>query len=162
MIQDVPTSHSVHTVAATKPHPVMRPKQAPKATSPPSPCRHCGVWHFHRDCTFRQHRCQSCNQLGHRDGFCQTASNAGSKSASGTSNSKRRFRLKRMPKPQSVGNSLSLLAAFQRNAVDHKKFVDMLLNVHTVFLQLDTASKITIIFERIWQSRGSPTMQQTS
>ncbi|VDM00168.1 unnamed protein product [Schistocephalus solidus] len=63
MIQVIPTSCSVHMVAATKPYLIMRPKQAPKAKSPPSPGRHCGAWHFHRDCTFRQHRCQSCYQI---------------------------------------------------------------------------------------------------
>nr|VZI38168.1 unnamed protein product [Spirometra erinaceieuropaei] len=73
-----------------------------------------------------------------------------------------RFRPKRKPKPQSVGNSISLLAAFQLNASGRRKFVDVLLNGHAVRLQLDTASDITIISERLWQSLGSPTMQQTS
>ncbi|BHF80165.1 hypothetical protein SprV_0702328900 [Sparganum proliferum] len=73
-----------------------------------------------------------------------------------------RFRPKRKPKPQSIGNSLSLLAAFQLNASGRRKFVDVLLNGHAVRLQLDTASDITIISERLWQSLGSPTMQQTS
>ncbi|BHF61522.1 hypothetical protein SprV_0100449700 [Sparganum proliferum] len=75
---------------------------------------------------------------------------------------RRRFRPKRKSKHQSVGNSLSLLAAFQLNASGRRKFVDVLLNGHAVRLQLDTASDITIISERLWQSLGSPTMQQTS
>ncbi|BHF83066.1 embryonic brain development [Sparganum proliferum] len=75
---------------------------------------------------------------------------------------RRRFRPKRKPKHQSVGISLSLLAAFQLNASGRSKFVDVLLNGHAVRLQLDTASDITIISERLWQSLGSPTMQQTS
>ncbi|VDL96096.1 unnamed protein product [Schistocephalus solidus] len=62
MIEGVPTSWSVHTVAATKPYPIMRPKQAPKAKSPPSPCRHCGAWHFHRDCK----AVTSCNAVSFR------------------------------------------------------------------------------------------------
>ncbi|BHF71132.1 hypothetical protein SprV_0401418700 [Sparganum proliferum] len=73
-----------------------------------------------------------------------------------------RIRPKRKPKPQSIGNSLSLLAAFQLNASGRRKFVDVLLNGHAVRLQLDTASDITIISDRLWQSLGSPTMQQTS
>ncbi|BHF81704.1 hypothetical protein SprV_0802483700 [Sparganum proliferum] len=75
---------------------------------------------------------------------------------------RRRFRPKRKSKHQSVGNSLSLLAAFQLNVSGRRKFVDVLLNGHAVRLQLDTASDITIISERLWQSLGSPTMQQTS
>nr|VZH97091.1 unnamed protein product [Spirometra erinaceieuropaei] len=73
-----------------------------------------------------------------------------------------RFRPKRKSKLQSVGNSLSPLAAFQLNASGRRKFVDVLLNGHAVRLQLDTASDITIISERLWQSLGSPTTQQTS
>ncbi|BHF68672.1 hypothetical protein SprV_0301171100 [Sparganum proliferum] len=162
MIQNPASSFSVHTVTSTKSHPVARPKQVSKTRSPPSPCRHCGAWHFHRDCTFRRHRCQSCNQVGHRDGFCKSVLASRGKPAPATPNSKHRFRPKRKPKPQSVGNSLSLLAAFQLNASGHRKFVDVLLNGHAVRLQFDTASDIIIISERLWQSLGSPTMQQTS
>ncbi|BHF67669.1 hypothetical protein SprV_0301069700 [Sparganum proliferum] len=162
MIQNPTSSFSVHTVTSAKSHPVTRPKQVSKARSPPSPCRHCGAWHFHRDCTFRQHRCQSCNQVGHRDGFCKSVPASGGKPAPATPNSRHRFRPKRKPKPQSVGNSLSLLATFQLNASGCRKFVDVLLNGHAVRLQLDTASDITVICERLCQSLGSPTMQQTS
>nr|VZI10863.1 unnamed protein product [Spirometra erinaceieuropaei] len=72
------------------------------------------------------------------------------------------FRPKRKSKYQSVGNSLSLLAGFQLNAPGRRKFVDVLLNSHAGRLQLDSASDITIISERLWQSLGSPTMQLTS
>ncbi|BHF81620.1 hypothetical protein SprV_0802475300 [Sparganum proliferum] len=141
MIQNPASSFSVHTVTSTKSHPVTRPKQVSKARPPPIPCRHCGAWKFHRDCTFRQHRCQSCNQVGHRDGFCKSIPASGSKPVP----ARHRFRPKRKSKPQSVGNSLSLLAAFQLNASGRRKFVNALLNGH-----------------RLWQSLGSPTMQQTS
>ncbi|VDM04424.1 unnamed protein product [Schistocephalus solidus] len=60
-----------------------------------------------------------------------------------------------MPKVQSVGNSLSLLATFQLNSADRRKFVDILLNGYAVCLQLDTASDITIISERLWQSHDA-------
>ncbi|BHF82498.1 hypothetical protein SprV_0802563600 [Sparganum proliferum] len=73
-----------------------------------------------------------------------------------------RFLPKRKPKPQSVGNSLIPLAAFQLNASGRRKFVDVLLNGQAVRLQLDTASDITIISERLWLSLGSPTIQQIS
>nr|VZI05682.1 unnamed protein product [Spirometra erinaceieuropaei] len=63
------------------------------------------------------------------------------------------------PKPNP---SVIPLAAFQPNVSDRRKFVDVLLNGYAVRLQLDTASDITIISERLWQSLGSPKMQQTS
>nr|VZI21223.1 unnamed protein product [Spirometra erinaceieuropaei] len=158
MIQNPASSFSVHSVTSTK----SRPKQVSKARSPPSPCRHCGDWHFHRDCTFRQHRCQSYNQVGHRHGFCKSVPTSEGKPTPAIPNSRHRFRPKRKSKLQSVGNSLSLLATFQLNASGRRKFVDVLLNGHAVRLQLDTASGITIISERLWQSLGSPTIQQTS
>ncbi|BHF79495.1 hypothetical protein SprV_0702261500 [Sparganum proliferum] len=136
MIQNPASSFSVHTVISTKSHPVTRPKQVSKARSPPSPCRHCGAWHFH--------------------GIALSASIAAKAVI------RHRFRPKRKPKPQSVGNSLSHLAAFQLNASGRRNIVDVLLNGHAVRLQLDTASDITIISERLWQPLGSPTMQQTS
>ncbi|VDL90429.1 unnamed protein product [Schistocephalus solidus] len=154
MIQGVPTSSSVHMVAATKPHPIMRPK----AKSPPFTYRHCGSRHFHRDCTFRQHRCQSCNQVGHRDGFCKKPSTAGSKTTTATSNSKHRFRSKSMPKPQFAGNFLSPLATFQLNAANRRTFINIFLNGHVVCLQLDTASDINIIYETLtvtWKPRDA-------
>nr|VZI03784.1 unnamed protein product [Spirometra erinaceieuropaei] len=48
------------------------------------------------------------------------------------------------------------------NASGRRNIFDVLLNGHAVRLQLHTASDITIISERLWQSLGSPTMQQTS
>ncbi|VDL81412.1 unnamed protein product [Schistocephalus solidus] len=100
--------------------------------------------------------------VGHCYGFCQTPATAESKYASTTSNYKCPFSPNRKPKIQSVGNSLSLLVTLQLNVADRRTFVDILLNDHAVCLQLDTASGINIISERLWQSLGSPTMQQTS
>ncbi|VDM00269.1 unnamed protein product [Schistocephalus solidus] len=57
---------------------------------------------------------------------------------------------------------MSLLAIFELSAADRRKFVNILLNGHAVSLQLDAASDVTIISERLWQSLDSPTMQQPS
>ncbi|BHF60289.1 hypothetical protein SprV_0100325300 [Sparganum proliferum] len=100
--------------------------------------------------------------MGHRDGFCKSKPASGSKPGPATSSSRHRFRSKSKLKPQFVGNSLSLMAAFQLKATGRRKFVDVLLNGHAVCLRLDTASDTTIISERLWQSLRSPMMQQTS
>ncbi|BHF61934.1 hypothetical protein SprV_0100491400 [Sparganum proliferum] len=60
------------------------------------------------------------------------------------------------------GNFLSLLAIFQLSAVVRRNFVDVLLNGHAVRLQLNTASDIIIISERLRQSLDSSVLQQTS
>ncbi|BHF64860.1 hypothetical protein SprV_0200786800 [Sparganum proliferum] len=131
MIENPASSFSVHTVTSTKSHPVTRPKQVSKASSPPSPCRHC-------------------------------VPASGDKPAPAIPNSGHRFQPKCKSRPQSIDNSLSLLADFQLNVSGRIKFVDVLLNGHAVRLQLNTSSDITIISERLWQSFGSPPMPQTS
>nr|VZH97721.1 unnamed protein product [Spirometra erinaceieuropaei] len=100
--------------------------------------------------------------MGHRDVFCKSMPASESKPPPTTPSSRHRFRSKRKPKSQSVGNSLSLLTNFQLNAAGRRKFVDVFLNDHAVRLQLYTASDITIISERLWQSLGSLKTQQTS
>ncbi|VDL81062.1 unnamed protein product [Schistocephalus solidus] len=62
----------------------------------------------------------------------------------------------------SMGQSSAAGGSQSLNAADHRKFVDILLNGHAVCPQLDTAPDITLISERLWQSLGSPTKQQTS
>ncbi|BHF61136.1 hypothetical protein SprV_0100410700 [Sparganum proliferum] len=108
--------------------------------------------------------CQTLINLKHDSAMIQNPASAFSVHSVTSTKSRpmRRFRPKRKSKHQSVGNSLSPLAAFQLNASGRRRFVDVLLNGHAVRLQLDTASDITIISERLWQSLGSPTMQQTS
>ncbi|VDL90372.1 unnamed protein product [Schistocephalus solidus] len=49
----------------------------------------------------------------------------------------------------------------QLTAADSRMFFDILLIGHIVSLKLDTAPDIIIISERLWQSLGSPTVQQT-
>ncbi|BHF84439.1 hypothetical protein SprV_0902759000 [Sparganum proliferum] len=61
-----------------------------------------------------------------------------------------------------IQNPASSFPVHTLNASGRKKFVDVLINGHAVRLQLDTASDITIISQRLWQSLGSPTMKQTS
>nr|CAH8845740.1 unnamed protein product [Trichobilharzia regenti] len=39
--------------------------------TPPSPCWHCGAWHFVKSCPYKNHRCSKCKIIGHKNGFCQ-------------------------------------------------------------------------------------------
>ncbi|CAH8655864.1 unnamed protein product [Dicrocoelium dendriticum] len=177
MIQNASAPGLVQVVAAPKPQPSERLSQLNRAKSPPYPCRFCGAGHFHRDCNFRQHRCQRCGRVGHRDGYCYPTSHKGAKPGlaptrrpaqpkgtkpglAPTHSQKKRSRSRRKPNTGPVGSSMSLLATFQVNA-DRRKFVDVQINGQTVRLQLDTASDITIISEKLWRSLGSPPVQPT-
>ncbi|CAH8597340.1 unnamed protein product [Dicrocoelium dendriticum] len=163
MIQNAAAPGMVQAVTAPRAQSSARPTQSDRAKSPPYACRFCGAWHFHRDCKFRQHRCQRCGRVGHRDGYCHPPSPKGAKTGlAPTRDPKKRSRPRRTPKSGPVGSSLSLLATFQINAADRRKFVDVLINGQSVRLQLDTASDITIISEDLWRSLGKPPFEPTS
>jgi hypothetical protein len=124
---------------------------------PSSPCWHCGAWHFVRFCPFKQHRCRRCNTVGHKDGYCQSRP---SNTQPGTTKShpKNRHRFR----PKSVARSHSLLATFQVNAPDRRKYLTVLVNGCPARLQLDTASDITIISEKLWRKLGEPPVRHAS
>lgn len=47
---------------------------------PRTPCWKCGELHYVRECPFQEHRCQECNRIGHKEGYCQcVSSNPGKK-----------------------------------------------------------------------------------
>ncbi|CAH8523836.1 unnamed protein product [Dicrocoelium dendriticum] len=155
MIQNAAAPGMVQAVTAPRAQSSARPTQSDRAKSSPYACRFCGPWHFHRDCKFRQHRCQRCGRVRHRDGYCHPPSPTGTKTAlAPTRDPKKRSRLRRTPKPGPVGSSLSLLATFQINAANRRKFVDVLVNGQSVRLQLDTVSDITIISENLCACSG--------
>ena len=134
----------IHAIT-TKP----RQNYSPTGTTvkkPPSPCRHCGAWHFHKDCPFRNNRCQKCHVVGHKDGHCRSVTVSHN----------------RQTKHKPAGNILSLLAAFQVNAADRRKYVTVHINGIPARLQLDTASDITIISHSLWTTLGSPDVQPST
>ena len=57
--------------------------------------------------------------------------------------------------------SLSLIASFQSNAADLRKYVSLLINGQPARLQLDTASDITIISHTLWMELGQPPIIKT-
>jgi hypothetical protein len=143
---------SVHVVSYPRPQ-SPTPMVPTGPTRPPTACRYCGAWHFHRFCTFRQHRCQKCHSVGHKDGFCPKRLPARGKPASVP---KFNYRAK------TVGRSSSLLATFQVNVAVRRKFVTVHINGCPTRLQLDTASDISIISERTWRNLGSPPVHRSS
>lgn len=51
-------------------------------------------------------------------------------------------------------------ATFNTNAPERRKFITILVNGYPVRLQLDTASDITIISEKLWRTLGQPPVHQ--
>ncbi|KER33031.1 hypothetical protein T265_00942 [Opisthorchis viverrini] len=123
---------------------------------PPSQCWHCGAWHFVRFCPYKKHRCRQCKSVGHKDGYCQSRMHTAS------AVSKQSSRIRPKPKSNPVGSSLSLLATFQINTPGNRKYLTVTVNGHPIRLQLDTASDITIISERLWRTLGQPPIRQAA
>nr|VZI22469.1 unnamed protein product [Spirometra erinaceieuropaei] len=156
LIQNPAKSCSVHSVTVVKLHPVTRPKQVP------SPRQHRDAWRFRRDFTFARIAAKAVTGWDtNRVGSANQQQLAEASPPPRLLIPRPRFRSKRKSQLRSVRNSLSLFATSQPNAADRRKFVDVLRNGRAVRLQLDNASDITIISERLWQSLGSPAMQQT-
>lgn len=45
----------------------------PMNSGPASPCWNCGALHYARECSFLRHKCSTCHQLGHKEGYCSSA-----------------------------------------------------------------------------------------
>ncbi|VDQ16017.1 unnamed protein product, partial [Trichobilharzia regenti] len=117
---------------------------------PPSPCWHCGAWHFVKSCPYKNHRCKKCKVIGHKNGFCQPRKYHNSAKARQTVG------------PKSSKRSLSLLATCQVTTPGVRKYIDLQINGHDTRLQLDTASDSTIISEKLWNNIGRPPITNTS
>ncbi|XP_062713126.1 uncharacterized protein K02A2.6-like [Aedes albopictus] len=94
--------------------------------------------HYARDCTFANHKCSSCQQLGHKEGYCSSAR----RSAKGRRSNDKQFSTKTVVSVNSVQGK--------------RRFVWVKLNNIPVRLQLDTASDITIVSKEVWERIGKP------
>ena len=119
--------------------PYKNPSSSMPQKKPPSACRYCGAWHFHRDCPYRNHRCQRCGRTGHKESHC-----------------KHSIRPFTNPKAKTEKKSLGLLATFQVSAPEKRQYVSLQIDGQPVRLQLDTASDITIISQKLWHRLGRP------
>ncbi len=106
-------------------------------------CFRCGgKSHFSRGCAYLKHKCKDCNEVGHKEGFCDAI-----KSFKESSN-------KEQSKPKkNGGRSFQSRTIFNVNLVSNceRKFVDVLLKNVKMRLQLDTGSDITVISKTNWE-----------
>lgn len=108
---------------------------------PPRPCWGCGAMHFSKDCPYRQHRCNDCNKIGHKEGYC------------------RLYRGKAV-KSVEIENIVSIVNVV-KTANSKRKHIALTINGAAVRLQLDSGSDITIISKMIWSRIGQPTIFPT-
>ena len=112
----------------------------PAQKKPPSPCWHCGAWHYVKFYPFQQHVCNHCQKVGHRNGFRQTAQ----------FKSRRNSHTQRCFPKKPIASSRSLVAVFHNHAASRRKYLTLSINGQPIRLQLDTASDITILLEKAW------------
>nr|CAH8861075.1 unnamed protein product [Trichobilharzia regenti] len=117
---------------------------------PPSPCWCCGAWHFIKSCPYKNNRCNKCKIIGHKNGFCQPPRYHNPAKAPPTVG------------PKSPRRSFSLLATSEVTTPGMRKYLDFQINGHDARLQLDTASDITVISEKLWNDIGRPHITNTS
>lgn len=93
-------------------------------------CWKCGELHYVKDCPFQDKTCPKCKEKGHKDGYCSKQSKQKAKFSH---------------------------AIFTMDNVNvHRRYVNVFINNSSVFLQLDTASDVTVISEDVWRKIGSP------
>ncbi|XP_055542990.1 uncharacterized protein K02A2.6-like [Wyeomyia smithii] len=109
---------------------------------PKSQCWFCGSLHYARDCTFRSHKCSDCGQMGHREGYCSSA-----KKSRGAARKRGKYSV------TSKVVTVNLCSVESR-----RRFVSVSFPGGEIQLQLDTASDITVISQKIWQKIGSPVL----
>lgn len=135
------------SVQAVKESRFNRPEQTPAhqptndlKKKPDYPCWFCGGLHFVRDCTFKNHECGDCGQVGHREGYCVSAKKS------------RRARKKRTDVNSNV------VVINECSVQKRRKYVSVGIDGTQIRLQLDTASDITVIGKQLWKQVGSPAL----
>jgi transposase InsO family protein len=103
---------------------------------PKTPCWNCGEMHFSKFCTFSNHVCTKCNQIGHKDGYCN---NPISNKKSKQSQTSKQIR--------ETAHKVNTVAVKQIDVQKRRKYVTANINGTSVTFQYDTAADLTIISE---------------
>ncbi|XP_062703968.1 uncharacterized protein K02A2.6-like [Aedes albopictus] len=100
--------------------------------------------HYVRDCTYTKHVCRDCKQTGHKEGYC------GCYTSKATTSKKKK-------------TVNGIFCINQVSCTSRRKFLTVDINGSQATLQLDTASDITIISQKVWRMNlGSPSLTTTT
>lgn len=126
---------------------------------PRTPCWNCGEMHYVKYCTYSNKQCNQCGNIGHKQGYCNSASKAKSNSKAQQSN----FKAKQSSKSDKTKSRSDVKAihVHQINFTNQRRHLSVQINNRKIILQLDTGSDISIISRQVWQKIGSPTISQT-
>lgn len=145
---------------------------------PKTNCWFCGGLHYGRDCWYKQHKCNECQEIGHKEGFCKNKSNNNNHSnknnvnnrnnnnSSRKSKGKRRFKNNnRQSNFSNHGtNSSTSKGIFLVSKIDydsHRKYINVMIDGVSIKLQMDTASDVTIISQETVQKLLNPKTSPT-
>ncbi|KAA3677574.1 uncharacterized protein DEA37_0010992 [Paragonimus westermani] len=149
-----PTSLTIQSIHAGHPHPGgSRPFNHYRPSKPSTPCLQCDGWQYVRSCPFHKHKCQKCNHRSHKEDHCRANKQLISQPRSMSSG--RRFQ-------NSARQSYSIFATFLVDYAYRLKYITLTLNGTTVWLQVDTASDITIILRSTWNPVCRPAVRPTT
>lgn len=141
---------SVRAVSEKKPGKFSQHSMKTESKTPRTPCWQCGQMHFVRDCPFSTHQCKTCNQTGHKEGYCGCI-----KKTSDSSSQDKRYKGKK--KNRSATQTRNVFIVNQiANQSRKRKFVTTSINGVAVSLQLDSASDITVVSESTWKLLKKP------
>ncbi|XP_055714245.1 uncharacterized protein K02A2.6-like [Phlebotomus papatasi] len=121
---------------------------------PPRPCFLCGGMHFIRDCVHKNTKCQDCDTVGHKTGYCPPKK--GQEDSRGTAGKpKKRFFKK---KKKASANTYAVFTAHPRG----RKFLTPQINGHSVDFQLDCAADVSVVSRSTWEVLGKPNLSEPS
>lgn len=140
-IVESPTTGTVNVVHKGAKNKFSKPKpktenRSPRQSSddkPSMPCWLCGNLHHSDSCTYKTHKCKTCDKTGHRDGYCKSAA--------------------RVKKGSPAVKGIQI-----NHVMVNRKYVHVKLNNVDIELQLDSGSDVTIISKSNWIKIGSPNL----
>ncbi|XP_062714152.1 uncharacterized protein K02A2.6-like [Aedes albopictus] len=152
------SKQAVHAVSEKKEHQSQRPPKPKGKPLPSTPCWQCGQVHYVRDCPFSDHRCKTCDRVGHKEGYCgciKKSPGGDSSPAHPTAKKPAKKKQKHYGGSSSQTRGVSVVNNIA-NRFRKRRFVTTTINDVTTSLQLDSASDITVICEQTWHQLGKP------